>query len=57
MVMEMAAPVAVLFLDKNNAELTRSVTSYLNLAVIDHAHLVVPHVDCVIRSISSGSLV
>ena len=57
MVMEMAAPVAVLFLDKKNSELTRNITSYLSLAVINHAHLVTPHVDCIIRSISTGMYV
>lgn len=50
----MAAPVAVLFLDKGNAELTRNITSYLSLAVINYSHLVAPHVDCVIRSLAKG---
>lgn len=52
--MDRAAPVTVQFLDKQNSELTRNVTSYLNLAVINHAHLVAPHVDCILRSIESG---
>lgn len=52
--MELAAPVTVLFLEKNNAELTRNVTSYLNLAMINHAYLIAPHVLPIIKSIKSG---
>ena len=52
--MELATPVTVLFLDKNNPELTRNITSYLSLAVINHAHLVTAHVDCILHSIANG---
>lgn len=52
--MELATPVTVLFLDKSNPELTRNITSYLSLVVINHAQLVSAHVDCILHSIANG---
>ena len=52
--MEHAIPVAVQFLNKENAELCRSMSSYLSLAAIDNVTLVSNHTDQIVESIISG---
>lgn len=54
-VMKRALPVAVKFLHKGNKELSRNMASYLSLAAIDNADLLVKHIQLIIDSIISGN--
>lgn len=50
-VMQIALPVAVKFLQKGNAEMSRNLASYLSLAAIEYATLLSPHVQPILDSI------
>ncbi|CAH1397437.1 unnamed protein product [Nezara viridula] len=54
-VMKRALPVAVKFLHKGNKELSRNMASYLSLAAIDNADLLLKHIQLIIDSIISGN--
>lgn len=56
-VMQRALPVAVKFLHKGNKELSRNMASYLSLAAIEHASLLSPHVQPIMDSIISGTII
>ena len=52
--MELALPVAVLFLHHGNRDLIRNVSSYLALAAIENADLLAVHCKDIIQSITQG---
>lgn len=54
-VMEKALPVAVRFLNKENKEMSRNLASYLSLAAIEYANLLVPYIDIILRSLLHGN--
>lgn len=54
-VMQIALPVAVKFLQKGNAELSRNLASYLSLAAIEYATLLGPHVQPILDSICTDA--
>lgn len=54
-VMKQALPVAVKFLHKGNKELSRSVSSYLPLAAIEHPELLANHIQPIIDSVIGGN--
>ncbi len=54
-VMKQALPVAVKFLHKGNRELSRSVSSYLPLAAIEHPELLASHIQPIIDSVIGGN--
>lgn len=54
-VMEKALPVAVKFLNKENKEMSRNLASYLSLAAIEYANLLVPYIDIILRSLLNGN--
>lgn len=53
--MKQALPVAVKFLHKGNKELSRSVSSYLPLAAIEHPELLAGHIQPIIDSVIGGN--
>lgn len=53
--MQIALPVAVKFLQKGNAELSRNLASYLSLAAIKYALLLSPHVQPILDSICTDA--
>ncbi len=53
--MEKALPVAVRFLNKENKEMSRNLASYLSLAAIEYANLLVPYIDIILRSLLHGN--
>lgn len=53
--MEKALPIAVKFLNKENKEMSRNLASYLSLAAIECANLLVPHIDIILRSLLNGN--
>lgn len=54
-VMLIALPVAVKFLQKGNAEMSRNLASYLSLAAIEYASLLSPHVQPILDSICTDA--
>jgi hypothetical protein len=54
-VMELALPVAVRFLNKENKEMSRNLASYLSLAAIQYTVLLVPYIDIILRSLLHGN--
>jgi protein melted len=52
--MQVALPVAVKFLCKNNGELSRNLASYLSLAAIEYSYLLSPHVQLILDSLLAG---
>lgn len=52
--MALAVPVAVRFLQQGNRELSRNMSSYLSLAAIAKAELLIQHTQAIIRSILGG---
>lgn len=54
MVMEVALPVAVQFLNKGNRELSSNLASYLSLAAIEYSYLLSPHVHLILESLIEG---
>ncbi|KAM6305267.1 ventricular zone-expressed PH domain-containing protein homolog 1 [Aegotheles albertisi] len=55
-VMALAVPVAVKFLQRGNKELCRNMSSYLSLAAIAKADLLVDHTDTIVQSVLQGNL-
>lgn len=53
--MKIALPIAVQFLPKGNKELSRNLASYLSLAAIDYAYLLIDIMDPIMDSILSGN--
>ena len=53
-VMKLAIPAAVKFLNRENGDLGRNVSSYLSLAAIDNADLLVKHIPLLVTSILKG---
>lgn len=53
--MLIALPVAVKFLQKGNAEMSRNLASYLSLAAIEYASLLSPHVQPILDSICTDA--
>ncbi|XP_041377573.1 ventricular zone-expressed PH domain-containing protein homolog 1-like [Gigantopelta aegis] len=54
-VMKLAIPAAVKFLNSDNADLSRNVSSYLSLAAIDNADFLVIHIPLLVTSILKGN--
>ncbi|KAA0203177.1 hypothetical protein HAZT_HAZT011065, partial [Hyalella azteca] len=54
-VMRLALPVAVKLLHKGNAELSRSISSYLSLAAIHSAGLLAQHTHTIVDSVIAGN--
>lgn len=54
-VMELALPIAVRFLNKENKEMSRNLASYLSLAAIEYTNLLVPYIDIILRSLLHGN--
>lgn len=54
-VMELALPVAVRFLQHENRELSRNMSSYLSLAAIDNAQLLAQQIHLIIDSVVNHS--
>ncbi|KAM6414419.1 ventricular zone-expressed PH domain-containing protein homolog 1 isoform 2-T2 [Rhynochetos jubatus] len=54
-VMALAVPVAVKFLQRGNKELCRNMSSYLSLAAIAQADLLVDHTDTIVKSVLQGN--
>ncbi|XP_010145367.1 PREDICTED: ventricular zone-expressed PH domain-containing protein homolog 1 isoform X2 [Eurypyga helias] len=54
-VMALAVPVAVKFLQRGDKELCRNMSSYLSLAAIAEADLLVDHTDTIVKSILQGN--
>ncbi|XP_071945505.1 ventricular zone-expressed PH domain-containing protein homolog 1-like [Antedon mediterranea] len=54
-VMKLALPVAVKFLQQGNREITRNLSTYLALAAIENAEILIPHTGSLIRSIRQGN--
>lgn len=52
--MALAVPVAVRFLQQGNRELSRNMSSYLSLAAIAKAELLVQHTQAIIISVLGG---
>ncbi|XP_034110889.1 protein melted isoform X2 [Drosophila albomicans] len=53
--MKIALPIAVQFLPKGNKELSRNLASYLSLAAIDYAYLLIDIMDPIMDSILAGN--
>ncbi|XP_032591377.1 protein melted [Drosophila grimshawi] len=53
--MKIALPIAVQFLPKGNKELSRNLASYLSLAAIDYAYLLIDIMEPIMESILSGN--
>ncbi|XP_043926418.1 ventricular zone-expressed PH domain-containing protein homolog 1 [Protopterus annectens] len=53
--MSLAIPVAVKFLQRGNKELCRNMSSYLSLAAIAKAELLVDHTEAIVQSILQGN--
>jgi len=53
-VMDQTLPVAVQFLEQDNKELVRNLSSYLSLAAIDNAKLLALHVEPILQSVIRG---
>lgn len=53
-VMVLAVPVAVRFLQRGNRELSRNMSSYLSLAAIAKADLLVEHTEAITLSVLGG---
>ncbi|XP_077998363.1 ventricular zone-expressed PH domain-containing protein 1-like isoform X2 [Glandiceps talaboti] len=54
-VMELAVPVAVMFLQQGNKDITRNMSSYLSLVAIESASLLAMHTTPIIDSIVKGN--
>lgn len=54
-VMDMALPIAVKFLDKDNEEMSKNLAAYLSLAAIEYTSLLVPYADIILRSLLNGN--
>ncbi|KAK2186456.1 hypothetical protein NP493_199g02041 [Ridgeia piscesae] len=54
-VMDQTLPVAVQFLEQDNKELVRNLSSYLSLAAIDNAKLLALHVEPILQSVIRGN--
>ncbi|XP_034295031.1 ventricular zone-expressed PH domain-containing protein homolog 1 isoform X3 [Pantherophis guttatus] len=54
-IIALAVPVAVKFLQRGNKELCRNLSSYLSLAAISKAELLVEHTESIVKSILQGN--
>lgn len=54
LVMSLAVPVAVRFLQRGNRELSRNMSSYLSLAAIAKAELLAEHTEAITCSVLEG---